>query len=173
MARALFLDRDGIINADKGYVSRIEDFEFVDGIFDLVSNAKCLGYLVIVITNQAGIAKGYFTEEQFHRLMNWMISQFAERDLQIDAIYYCPYHIDGIGIYKKFTIDRKPGPGMLLKAKNELNIDLESSIFVGDQETDVFAGLAAGVGRCILIKKIDQYDKCGVEIYEDLTQIRI
>lgn len=149
---ALFLDRDGVINVDHGYVHKPEDVEFVDGIFDLVATAKEAGYLVVVVTNQAGIGRGYYSEDDFHALMDWMKARFVERGGQLDAIYFCPYHPEhGIGKYRRESDCRKPAPGMLLQAAHDLDIDLASSIFVGDKPSDMAAGQAAGVGILLLL----------------------
>lgn len=147
---ALFLDRDGVINVNHGYVHRPEEFEFVGGIFELVAAANRMGYLVVVVTNQAGIGRGYYVEAQFHALTNWMKSGFAEHGGRIDAVYFCPYHPEhGIGEYRRESEFRKPAPGMLLQAQRELGIDMEQSIFIGDKPTDMAAGRAAGVGTLL------------------------
>jgi len=147
---ALFLDRDGVINVDHGYVHKPEEFEFVSGIFELVTTANRLGYFVVVVTNQAGIGRGYYSEAEFHALMNWMKSRFAEHGGIVDAIYFCPYHPEhGIGEYRQESRFRKPAPGMLLQAQSELGINLEHSIFIGDKQTDMAAGRAAGVGTLL------------------------
>jgi len=149
---ALFLDRDGVINIDHAYVCKPEDFEFVDGIFDLVAAAKEAGYLVVVVTNQAGIGRGYYTEADFHSLMDWVHEQFASRGGSIDGVYFCPDHPDyGIGNYRRESNLRKPAPGMILQAAEELNIDLGNSIMVGDKTSDAEAGLAAGVGKLLYL----------------------
>ncbi|MFT5653443.1 MAG: D-glycero-D-manno-heptose 1,7-bisphosphate phosphatase, partial [Psychromonas sp.] len=99
--RAVFLDRDGVINVDKGYVSQRDDFEFIDGVIDACKALKEKGYLLVVITNQSGIARGYFSEEQFHTLTEWMDWSLADRGVDIDGFYYCPHHAEkGIGEYK-------------------------------------------------------------------------
>ena len=149
--RALFLDRDGVINVDHGYVIRREDFHFVDGIFDLVRHAKSQGYLVVVVTNQAGIGRGYYTEEQFHQLMGWVAERFAENGGAIDKVYFCPDHPEhGIGQYRRQSSMRKPGPGMILTACEELNIDLTKSLLIGDNVSDIEAGRAAGVAVALM-----------------------
>lgn len=146
MTPALFLDRDGVINIDKNYVHRIEDFEFIEGIFELGRTANRLGLKVVVITNQAGIGRGYYDEQQFHHLTDWMLAQFAERGVSISKVYFCPYHpIAGIGEYRQDSYDRKPNPGMILAAQRDLDIDLDASVLVGDKETDLQAGRAAGI----------------------------
>jgi D-glycero-D-manno-heptose 1,7-bisphosphate phosphatase len=159
--RALFLDRDGVINVDHGYVHRPEAVEFIDGIFELVAVARRAGYLVIVVTNQAGIGRGYYSEADFHALMDWMKSRFVERGGQIDAVYFCPYHPEhGIGDYRRESACRKPAPGMLLQAQQELDIDMELSIFIGDKPSDMAAGLAAGVGTLLYLSSEASGGKC-------------
>lgn len=154
MKPALFLDRDGVINKDFGYVHKIEDIEFIDSIFELVSYAKANSYLVIIITNQAGIARGMFTEEDFEILNSWICKQFVNNNGKIDKTYYCPYHTDGIvKKYKKNSYDRKPLPGMLEKACLDLNIDKTNSIFVGDKESDIMAGISANIAKSIFYGK--------------------
>ena len=146
MTRALFLDRDGVINVDRGYVWQITDFEFVPGIFDLCATAQQLGFAPIVVTNQAGIGRGYYTEADFVRLTTWMLERFRERDIHIRRVYHCPYHpTDGIGDYKRDSDDRKPNPGMLLRARTDFALDLAQSVLVGDKATDIEAGRRAGV----------------------------
>ena len=152
MTRALFLDRDGVINVDRGYVWQITDFEFVPGIFDLCATAQQLGFAPIVVTNQAGIGRGYYTEADFVRLTTWMLERFRERDIHIRRVYHCPYHpTDGIGDYKRESDDRKPNPGMLLRARADFALDLSQSVLVGDKATDVEAGRRAGVAFNLML----------------------
>jgi len=152
--RALFLDRDGVINVDHSYVYHQEDFEFIDGVFELCSKAKHLGYLIVVVTNQAGIGRGYYKEQDFQKLTEWMLDIFASKGIIIDDVYYCPYHPEhGIGKYKKDAACRKPQPGMILQAARDYNIELGNSILVGDKESDILAGIAAGIGCNLLYVK--------------------
>lgn len=147
---ALFLDRDGVVNLDFGYVHRKKDVVFIDGIFPLARAAHEAGYLVVIVTNQAGIGRGYYTEAQFHILMEWMRNEFSAHDSFLDAVYFCPDHPEhGIGKYKKSSEMRKPGPGMILQAAEELNLDLRASIMLGDSIHDIEAGAAAGVGTLL------------------------
>lgn len=148
--RALFLDRDGVINHDAGYTYRVEDFEFIDGIFDLCRAAKKLDYLLIVVTNQAGIARGYYSEEDFLALTRWMCDRFEDEGASITEVLFCPFHPEhGIGYYKKDSFDRKPNPGMLLRAAEQYRIALQDSIMIGDKDSDMLAAQRAGVGiRC-------------------------
>jgi D-glycero-D-manno-heptose 1,7-bisphosphate phosphatase len=149
-SRALFLDRDGVINHDAGYTSNAKDFKFIDGIFDLCRAAKQSGYLLIVITNQAGIGRGYYSEQEFFTLSEWMCQRFVEEDAAITDIFFCPYHPEhGVGPYKKDSFNRKPNPGMLLQAAEKYRIDLGHSIMIGDKDSDMQAAKNAGVGgRC-------------------------
>lgn len=147
---ALFLDRDGVINHDSGYSSSVDDFVFIDGIFDLCRAASQLGYLLIVITNQAGIGRGYYSEQDFFTLTEWMCERFKAEGAPITDVFYCPYHAEhGVGRYKKDSFDRKPNPGMLLRAAEKYGLDLERSIMIGDKDSDIQAASKAGVGvRC-------------------------
>ena len=125
--RALLLDRDGVVNVDRNYVSRIEEFEFMPGIFELCATAQALGFLPIVITNQAGIGRGYYTEDDFRTLSTWMVGEFANRGIRIARIYHCPYHpTEGVGEYRRESFDRKPNPGMILRARADFDLDLAS-----------------------------------------------
>lgn len=152
MNRALFLDRDGVINVEKNYVQRIEDFEFVEGIFELCASAQSRGYKLVVVTNQAGIGRGYYSEQDFLNLTEWMLEQFCQRAIVVDRVYFCPYHpLHGVGEYRRESLDRKPGPGMILRASSELVIDLSRSILIGDKHSDIEAGIAAGVRHNILV----------------------
>ena len=151
--KALFLDRDGVINIERGYVHSQADCIFQEGIFELCRAAQSLDYLLVVVTNQAGIARGYYTEEEFLEFTHWMSGKFGEQQITISGVYYCPYHpVHGIGKYKVDSPDRKPRPGLLLRARQDLGLDLESSILIGDAPSDIKAGVDAGVGRVILLR---------------------
>lgn len=153
MSRALFLDRDGVINVDHGYVHRIDHFEFVDGIFDLCRAAVALGWRPVVVTNQAGIGRGYYDEAQFQALTRWMRERFEAEGAPIAAVYHCPFHPEhGVGPYRVDSFDRKPQPGMLLRARDDLGLDLGASMMVGDTVSDMLAAQRAGVPvRCLLV----------------------
>jgi D-glycero-D-manno-heptose 1,7-bisphosphate phosphatase len=175
MHKALFLDRDGVINKEKDYLFKIEDFEFIDGVFEALKYFQDQGYLLIIVTNQSGIARGYYREADFLALNAWMMQQFDIHGIRITKVYYSPYHPEhGIGEFKKDTFCRKPNPGMILQAKEDYDIDLKSSILVGDKETDIEAGLNAGISMNILVKsghKVDMHrTKAGlvVESIKDL-----
>jgi len=150
--KALFLDRDGIINEDRNYVFRVEEFCFIDGIFDLCHAAIKKHFEIIVVTNQAGIARGLYSEADFGNLTSWMLSRFEEHDVVIRKVYYCPFHPTyGIGKYRKDAFCRKPKPGMILAARDEFGFDLSRSILVGDKVTDIEAGIRAGMGLNVLV----------------------
>ena len=149
---ALFLDRDGVINEEIGYLHRFEDVRFVPGAADLIRAASTLGMPVIVITNQAGIGRGFYTEAQFHTLMQAMRQSLAQQNAHFEAVYFSPFHPEhGLGEYRRDTECRKPKPGMLLQAAREHGIDLAASVLVGDRCSDIQAGAAAGVPHRFLI----------------------
>lgn len=151
MRRALFLDRDGVINVDHGYVHRPDQVQWVDGVFELVRAARDRGRAVVVVTNQAGIGRGLYTEADFEALTAWMHDAFADAGTSLDAVYHCPHHPEhGLGPYRLDCSCRKPRPGMLLRARDELHLDLPGSVLVGDKSSDVEAGRAAGVGINLL-----------------------
>lgn len=149
--KALFLDRDGVINVDYGYVHRKQDCVFVTGIFDLVRLANASGYQVVVVTNQAGIGRGYFSEAQFIAFMDWIRDAFEARGARLDRVYFCPHHpVAGVGAYKQACTCRKPEPGMLYEAQRELDLKMSESIMIGDKSSDLEAAARAGVGRRFL-----------------------
>jgi len=157
---AIFLDRDGTINVDHGYVYEIDDFQFIDGVIEAMQELKTMGFALIVVTNQSGIARGKFTEDQFMRLTEWMDWSLADRDVELDGIYFCPHHPDaGEGEYRQDCDCRKPKPGMLLDAQKSLDIDMAASYIVGDKAADMQAGQAAGVGTKVLVRTGKPLDK--------------
>ena len=159
-AKALFLDRDGVINVDVGYIWRPEDFIFRDGVFEACRQAQALGYHLVVVTNQAGIGRGLYSEEEFQQLTDWMCARFSDEGVEIARVYHAPTHPEeGIGIYKRESIDRKPGPGMLFKARDALGLDLAASALVGDRETDIEAAISAGVGQRLLVDSDEAPEK--------------
>jgi len=150
--RALFLDRDGVVNEEVGYLSHPEEVLFVPGISSLCRTARVLGYRIFIVTNQAGIARGYYTEEDFQNLMQWMLAELAKEDVRIDAVYHCPFHpTHGIGAYKREHEDRKPGIGMLQRAAAGFGVSLPDSVLIGDRCTDIGAANAAGLRQAFLI----------------------
>ncbi|MDA9556231.1 D-glycero-beta-D-manno-heptose 1,7-bisphosphate 7-phosphatase [Vibrio sp.] len=160
---AIFLDRDGVINVDHGYVHDEHDFEFIDGIFEACQKLKAMGYLLVVVTNQSGIAREKFTEDRFMSLTQWMDWNFVDNGVELDGIYYCPHHPDhGNEKYKQDCDCRKPKPGMFKSAQDFLNIDMANSIMVGDKLSDLQAAKAAGVNTQILVKTGKEITEEGV-----------
>lgn len=152
MNKTLFLDRDGIINVDHGYVHTKEKFKFVDGIFELCRYAQELGYQIIVITNQAGIARGMYSVEDFLTLSKWMKEQFIKEKVIITDVYFCPHHPKkGFAPYKVECECRKPKPGMIFEAAKKHNIDLKQSVFIGDKVSDIKAAENAGIHNRIML----------------------
>ena len=151
--KTIFLDRDGVINKERSYLYKITDFEFIDGIFDACLYFISLGYKIIIVTNQSGIARGFYSENDFKILNKWMLNQFQKKEISILDIFYCPHGPES-------NCDcRKPKPGMFLKAKNKYNINLEKSWMIGDTEADIKAASSCGIENTILVRsghKIDE-----------------
>lgn len=157
--KAVFLDRDGVINKDHGYTFRPDDFDFLDGVFPACRRFMSMGYKLVIVTNQSGIARGYYSEVDFEYLTDYMLNEFKQQGITIDAVYHCPHHAqEGYGEYKIDCDCRKPKPGMLYTAASELDLDLSESVMIGDKITDMIAGKAAGVKKCVLISN----NKAGV-----------
>ncbi len=143
---ALFLDRDGVINVDRNYIYRVEDFDWIEGAQDVIHRFNGMGWWVFVVTNQSGIARGYYTEEQMQTLHDWMTEELAKTGAHIDRVYHCPYHEDGtIPRYRKDRFDRKPKPGMLIRAMTDFPVIKARSFMIGDKQADMEAAQAAGV----------------------------
>ncbi|MDD8057804.1 MAG: D-glycero-beta-D-manno-heptose 1,7-bisphosphate 7-phosphatase [Shewanella sp.] len=165
LKKAVFLDRDGVINKDTGYVHSVDDFEYIEGVFEACLALKEMGYLLVVVTNQSGIARGMYSEDDFHHLTEWMDWNFADKGVELDGIYYCPHHPEkGIGEYKQDCDCRKPKPGMLTSAASFLKIDLSQSVMVGDKADDIRAAHAAGVQTAILVRSGKVVDEAGIAL---------
>jgi len=151
--KIIFLDRDGVINKDIGYLFRIDDFEFIKGIFEVCHYFHQLDYKIIIITNQSGIARGYYSESDYHKLTEWMLDQFNDNSIKILDTFFCPHS-------PNFFCDcRKPKPGMLLEAKNKYNINMQNSWMIGDKETDIKAANLAGIDNTILVRSGHSVDE--------------
>ena len=148
--KALFLDRDGTINIEKDYVYKIEDFEFIDGIFELIKSYQKQEFLIFIITNQAGIARGFYTENDYAILTNWMLKQLELQGIKITKVYHCPHHPEITGKCKC----RKPNPGMILGAIQEFNINPVNSVLIGDKKSDILAGKNAGIKKNFYIQDV-------------------
>lgn len=173
MNKCIFLDRDGNINVEKDYLHKVEDFEFESGSLEAIKIFKELGYMVVVVTNQSGVARGYYSEEDVHTLHEYLAEKALEAGGEIDAFYYCPHHPEkGLGRYKQECDCRKPGPGMFWEAQKKLDVDFETSMVIGDKMSDVKAGKNLGM-RGILVrtghgKKEELKAEKGTEIYDSL-----
>lgn len=143
---ALFLDRDGVLNVDRRYVYLPEDFEWIEGAAETIKAFNERGWWVFVVTNQSGIARGYYTEEQMEALHSWMHGELAARKARIDRIYHCPYHQEGtVERFRKDSYDRKPKPGMLIRAMTDFPVVRDQSFLIGDKQADLDAAQAAGI----------------------------
>ena len=144
--KVIFLDRDGVINQEVGYLHKSKNFKFIDGIFEACKYFQSLGFKVIVVTNQSGIARGYYQETDFHILTKWMLVQFYNQDIDILDVFFCPH-----GPNSTCTC-RKPKPGMFIEARDKYGINMAESWIIGDKETDIDAANAAGVNNTILVR---------------------
>ncbi len=143
--KAVFLDRDGTVNVEKNYLIDPREFAFIPGVPEAIFQLKQAGYLVVIVTNQSGIARGHFTHSQVTHLHQYMQSELQKHHTLIDAFYLCPHHpTAGSGEFTRTCTCRKGKPGMLLQAAAELNIDLGRSYMVGDKAADLKAGISAG-----------------------------
>lgn len=148
--RGLILDRDGVVNHDIGYLHRISDCRFVDGVFEMAAAFAARGFRIVIATNQSGIGRGIFTESDFRNLMDWMRSEFTRRGVPLAGIYHCPDHpTEGTGAYRRESSWRKPAPGMIQQAAADLALDLAGSWSIGDRMRDLAAARAAGVGTLV------------------------
>lgn len=148
--RALILDRDGVINHDLGYLHRIEECRFIDGVFAMTAAFAARDFAVVIATNQSGIGRGLYGEADFAALMGWMRGEFARHGVAIAGVYHCPDHpTEGVGRYRRDNPWRKPAPGMFLQAAADLGLDLARSWAVGDKPSDIEAGRAAGIGMLV------------------------
>lgn len=167
--KTIFLDRDGVINKEINYLYSIDDFIFTDGIFDACRHFLKLGYQIIIITNQSGIAREFYSDQDFQILTKWMLNQFAKKGIKILDIFYCPHGP------KSNCNCRKPKPGMILEAKNKHNIDLELSWMIGDNEIDIKAANTAGIKNTILVcstKTIEQIKSNSSYIIDSVKQLK-
>ena len=165
--KTIFLDRDGVINKEVGYLHKIEDFKFIDGVFDACQYFQSLNYQIIIVTNQSGIARGYYDEKAFHVVNNWMLEQFRNSGIEVLDVFFCPHGPDS-------TCEcRKPKPGMLIQANNIYGIAMNKSWMIGDKEADITAANAAGIQNTILVKSghaIDEQNSNATYILDSIEQ---
>ena len=173
--KVAFLDRDGVINVDLGYLHRVEDFMYTEGCIDALRVISDRGFGIVIVTNQAGIAHGYYTESDFHKLMKWLIADLNSHGIKILDYFFCPHHPQGkVPKYSKLCDWRKPSPGMILHAVNKYSIDIAKSFLVGDKETDLEAAKLAGLAKYFLVrggekalKEIANFEK----VYKDIRTL--
>jgi D-glycero-D-manno-heptose 1,7-bisphosphate phosphatase len=151
--KTIFLDRDGVINHEVNYLYKISDFKFIDGIFEACISFGKLGYKIIIVSNQSGIARGYYSEDDYQNLTKWLMHQFKEKKINILDSMHCPHSPNDN------CICRKPMPGMFFAAKKTYNIDMKKSWMIGDKETDIQAAIASGIGNTILVSSGHIIDK--------------
>jgi D,D-heptose 1,7-bisphosphate phosphatase len=174
MKRAAFLDRDGVINVDHGYVHRWEDFEFMPDALQGMRRLQDAGFMLIVVTNQSGIARGYYSEAQYQALTELWVKAAADlAGVNVSAVYHCPHHPEGLVPELRLACAcRKPQPGMILKAQREHGLDLSASVLFGDALTDLQAAEAAGVGSSVWVN-VDEPDSAAVPFLRAVEQIVI
>ena len=150
--RAIFMDRDGTVCEEVGYVNHVDRIRLLPRSAEAIRLANQAGFQTVIVTNQAGVARGYFDEDLVHEVHDAVRRQLAEAGARIDGIYYCPHHPEvGAPPYRRACDCRKPGPGMLLRAQEEMGIDLESSYMVGDTVKDLGAGRAVGATTVLVL----------------------
>ena len=142
----VFLDRDGVINRDKNYIHRVEDFEFIDGAVEALRQINALGRPIFVVTNQSGIGRGYYSEDDFRRVNAWMLQQLQQHGVRIAGVYYCPHAPEAD------CECRKPQPGMILQARREHQLELQDAWMAGDKTSDIEAARRAGVRQTVLVR---------------------
>ncbi len=166
--RVVFLDRDGVVNKEVGYLHKIEDFEFINGVFDACLDFQSSNYKIIIVTNQSGIGRGYYSEKDFHTVTDWMLGQFKDHEVDILDVLYCPHRPDS-------NCDcRKPKPGMFNQANAKYHINMEASWMIGDKEADIQAANSAGISNTVLVKSghdIDEINSKAKLIFDSIKQV--
>ncbi len=165
--KTIFLDRDGVINKEVNYLHKINDFQFIDGIFDACYNFQLKGYKIIIITNQSGISRGIYSENDFQLLTEWMFKEFNKRNIEILDIFHCPHNPSS-----KCEC-RKPMPGLFYQANNQYGIDMKKSWMIGDKESDIKAAIRSGIKHTILVRsghKIDELNSKATFIIDSIKE---
>ena len=166
--KIIFLDRDGVINKEVGYLHKIEDFEFINGVFQACQSFQSLGYQIIIVTNQSGISRGYYSQNDFYRITDWMLDQFKNHGVSILDVFYCPHGPES-------SCDcRKPKPGMFNQANKKHHIDMGKSWMIGDKEADIKAANSAGILHTVLVKsghEIDENNSKAKFIFDSIEQV--
>jgi len=168
MTKAFFIDRDGVINKDIGYLHEIEKFEFIDGVIDALLYIQSKGFKLIIVTNQSGIGRGMYSIEDFYKMNNWMINYLRSKQIDILEVFFCPHSPE------ENCYCRKPKPGLFFDAIKKFDIDSNKSWSVGDKETDIVAAQAANIGNTALVRsghKIDERNTKANYIVDSLSHI--
>lgn len=175
--KVIFIDRDGTINKEVNYLYKKEDFEFIPNAQNAIKMFRELGYRVFVITNQAGVARGYYKEKDINILHKYINELLEKENTKIDSYYYCPHHPEGIiDGYSYVCNCRKPQIGMIEQALDDYDIDLSNSIFIGDKEIDIETGKNARIGKCYLVRSghwIDEKNTKADAIFNDIFEIAL
>lgn len=175
--KVAFLDRDGVINEEVNYLHKIQDFRYTTDCIGGLKKLKALGFKLIVVTNQAGLAKGFFSEHDFEELTKWLLKDLASKEVELLDYIFCPHHPDGV--VKKWAGDcncRKPRPGMLLAAKRKYSIDMANSILIGDKLSDIIAAKSANVGGVYLVESghaLRESDTLHAPVYSNLFDVAV
>lgn len=157
---AVFLDRDGTLNEDAGYVHRVEDFVWIPGALDAVARLSQAGFAIVVVTNQAGVARGYYDEAAVHRLHDWMTARVARAGGRVDAVYFAPTHPAGtVAKYAVEHEDRKPGTGLFRRAIESLGLDPGCSVMVGDKASDLIPARQLGIATVLVLTGYGQTER--------------
>ena len=168
--RAVFLDRDGVINVDHGYVSTWEAFEFLPGVPEALRVLQRAGYLLVVVSNQSGIGRGFYSESDVNRLNSQIRAVLTDWEVTVAGFYHCPHHpTEALEPYRIQCDCRKPAPGMILQACRNLKIEAAESVLVGDKRTDIEAGIAAGIGRLFWISNATASE--GIDVISGLPDV--
>lgn len=173
--KAAFLDRDGVINEEVNYLHKIEDFKYIPRCIEALSIIKELGYQIVIVTNQAGIARGYYSEKEYELLTRWYLGDLKEKGIDVLEVVHCPHHPDGV--VKDLSIKcqcRKPNTGLIDEVVSKYGIDLESSFLVGDKLTDLTAARRAGIKSRFLVEsghKIDEVIDEECTVLSDLFEV--
>lgn len=153
MEKVIFCDRDGVINVEKNYLYKIEEFEFIDGVFESFKHLQALGYKLVIITNQSGVSRGYYTKKDFDILTKWMVEKFKENGVKIDGVFLCPH-----GPNDNCNC-RKPKIGMIDEAKKLFKIDLQNSWLIGDKDSDIQTAINANIKNSVQVRSGHKFDE--------------
>ena len=165
--KTIFLDRDGVINKEINYLYKIKDFEFLGGVFEACSFFQLLNYSIIIISNQSGIGRGIYSEQDYIKVNNWMLNEFSLKNISILDTFHCPH------LPTAYCNCRKPNPGMFLEAKKKYNIDMNLSWMIGDKETDIESANRAGINNTVLVRsghEIDELNSTSKFIIDSISQ---